>query len=291
MTRNNPRLSHRRATLAVTLAAIFLAAAPCSQAAVGASERIVRETLPNGLRMVLVENRSKPLIAACIFVNGGSRTETPALSGLSHYYEHLIFRGGSTRQAELEFRKEMQRLGQESGYTANDYTCYYATAPTPSFDEALWRLVDVTLNLKLNQEKVSKERQVVLEEYNQGQDRPDYQVYYQAARLMFRDHPYKRPTIGLKDVIEHASLATFRTFYAERYVPNQMILGLVGDFDADSMVAKVAKAFAPYKRGRESFEQGLVEKPQTQFRMGVERMKTSNTHTYLGFHAPPQSDP
>ena len=269
-------------------ASLTLTAAPPATAA---TEQIVRKTLPNGMRVLLVENHSKPLVAACVFVNGGSRTETPGLSGLSHYYEHLIFRGGSTRQAELEFRKQMQRIGQESGgYTTNDYTCYGFTAPTPNFDEALWRTVDAWMNLKLTQEKVAKERQVVMEEYNQGEDRPDYKVYYQIERLMFRDHPYKRDTIGLKDVIEHASLATFRTFYDERYVPNQMILTLAGDFDADSLCTKIARAFAPYKRGRDDFEQALTERPQAQFRMGVEHMKTPSTWTYLGFHVPPYAD-
>lgn len=255
-------------------------------------EVIHRETLANGLRVVLVENHSKPLVAVCIFVNGGSRTETPALSGLSHYYEHLIFRGGSLKQGELEFRKQMQRIGEESGgYTTNDYTCYGFTAPRENFDEALDRSVDAWMNLKLTQEKVNKEREVVMSEFKQGEDRPDYKVYYQIERLMYRDHPYKRDTIGLRDVIEHASLATFRTFYDERYVPNQMILTVVGDFDTAAMRGKLAKAFAPYKRGRDDFEQGLTEKPQTEFRMGVESMKTPSTWTYLGFHVPPNSDP
>ena len=257
-----------------------------------AAETIRRETLPNGLRLVLVENHSKPLVAACIFVNGGSRTETPALSGLSHYYEHLIFRGGSLKQGELEFRKQMQRIGEETGgYTTNDYTCFGFTAPKENFDEALDRSVDAWMNLKLTQEKVNKERQVVMSEYNQGEDRPDYKVYYQIERLMFRDHPYKRDTIGLKDVIEHATLATFKTFYDDRYVPNQMILAVVGDFDAAQVRGKLARAFGAYKRGRDNFEQGLTEKPQTEFRMGVESMKTPSTWTYVGFHVPPYSDP
>ena len=281
-------------TRPIIIAALCLALAPAAVAPrrAAASEIIRREALPNGLRVLLVENHSKPLVAACVVVNGGSRTETPALSGLSHYYEHLIFRGGSLKQGELEFRKQMQRIGEESGgYTTNDYTCYGFTAPKENFDEALDRSIDAWMNLKLTQEKVARERQVVMEEYNQGEDRPDYKVYYQIERLMFRDHPYKRDTIGLKDVIEHASLATFRTFYEERYVPNQMILALVGDFDAASVRSKVAKAFAGYKRGREDFEQGLTEMPQTEFRMGVETMKTPSTWTYLGFHVPPYSDP
>jgi zinc protease len=282
----------RTRSILAALLCISLAPALAAPSRAATSEIIRRETLPNGLRLILLENHSKPLVAACVVVNGGSRTETPTLSGLSHYYEHLIFRGGSLKQGELEFRKQMQRIGEESGgYTTNDYTCYGFTAPKENFDEALDRSVDAWMNLKLTQEKVTRERQVVMEEFNQGEDRPDYKVYYQIERLMFRDHPYKRDTIGLKDAIQNASLATFRTFYAERYVPNQMILAVVGDFDAASVRSKLAKAFARYKRGREDFEQGLTEKPQTEFRMGVESMKTPSTWTYLGFHVPPYSDP
>ena len=253
---------------------------------------VVKEILPNGLTLLLQEDHAKPLVGVCIFVNGGSRTETPTLSGLSHYYEHLIFRGGSFRQSELEFRKEMQRIGEESGgYTTNDYTCYGFTSPTSNLDEALWRSVDAWLGLKLTQAKVDRERQVVMEEYNQGEDRPDYKVYYQIERLMFREHPYKRDTIGLKDAIMNSSLATFRTFYAERYVPNQMILAVVGDFEPKVMRSKIEKAFAAAKRGKDDFELGVTEAPQTEFRMGAEKMKTPSAWTYLGFHVPPYGHP
>ena len=216
----------KAAVLALTLLVVAVQPASAASApkptppAPASAPSIYQETLPNGLRLVLVEDHSKPLAGLCIFVNGGSRTESPGLSGLSHYYEHLIFRGGSARQQELEFRREMQRLGEESGgYTTNDYTCYGFTSPTANLDEALWRSVDAWMALKLTEPKVAKERQVVMEEFNQGEDRPDYKVYFQIERLMFRDHPYKRDTIGLKDTIENSKLSTFRTFYEERYVP------------------------------------------------------------------------
>ncbi len=276
---------------AATTSAAPAASTPAAALAAPASS-IIKEILPNGLTLVLQEDHAKPLVGVCIVVNGGSRTETPTLSGLSHYYEHLIFRGGSFRQAELEFRKEMQRIGEESGgYTTNDYTCYGFTAPTANVDEALWRSVDAWLGLKLTQAKVDRERQVVMEEYNQGEDRPDYKVYYQIERLMFRDHPYKRDTIGLKDAIMNSSLATFRTFYAERYVPNQMILAVVGDFEPKAMRSKIEKAFASAKRGKDDFELGITESPQTEFRMGAETMKTPSAWTHLGFHVPPYGHP
>ena len=224
------------------------APAPAAQAA-----PVTKEVLSNGLTLLLQEDHSKPLVGVCVFVNGGSRTEDPKLSGLSHYYEHLIFRGGSARQAELEFRKEMQRIGEEGGgYTTNDYTCYGFTAPTPNFDEALWRSIDAWFGLKLTQAKVDRERQVVMEEYNQGEDRPDYKVYYQIERLMFRDHPYKRDTIGLKDAIMNSSLATFRGFYNDRYVPNQMVLAIVGDFDTKTMRSKIERGVGGNTRAARS---------------------------------------
>lgn len=273
--------------------AVFLAAATALAAgSTRAASPVHQEVLPNGLTVLFQEDHAKPLVGICIFVKGGSRTENPTLSGLSHYYEHLIFRGGSAKQGELQFRKEMQRIGEESGgYTTNDWTCYGFTAPKQNLDEALWRSVDAWMGLQLTQAKVDKERQVIMEEYNQGEDRPDYKVYYQIERLMFRDHPYKRDTIGLKEAILHSSLATFRTFYEERYVPNQMILAAVGDFDTKSLRDKLAKAYAPYKRGKDDFELGDVEKPQTEFRMGVETLKTPNTQTILGFHVPPHANP
>lgn len=293
----------RRSGPALLVAALFLAAphvhaAPKTRAKADAPAPaaqvapVTKEVLSNGLTLLLQEDHSKPLVGVCVFVNGGSRTEDPKLSGLSHYYEHLIFRGGSARQAELEFRKEMQRIGEESGgYTTNDYTCYGFTAPTPNFDEALWRSIDAWFGLKLTQAKVDRERQVVMEEYNQGEDRPDYKVYYQIERLMFRDHPYKRDTIGLKDAIMNSSLATFRGFYNDRYVPNQMVLAIVGDFDTKTMRSKIERGLGKYARGKESFELGITEAPQTEFRMGVETMKTPSTWTYLGFRTPPYGGP
>ncbi len=281
-------LFHRIALALAAAAAVLAVSAPTLQAAAP----VHQETLPNGLTILLQEDHAKPLVGVCIFVNGGSRTETPTLSGLSHYYEHLIFRGGSVKQGELEFRKEMQRIGDESGgYTTNDWTCYGFTAPTQNLDEALWRSVDAWMGLKLTQAKVSQERQVVMEEFNQGEDRPDYKVYYQIERLMFRDHPYKRDTIGLKEAILHSSLTTFKTFYDERYVPNQIILAAVGDFETKTLRDRLARAFAPYRRGKDDFELGDVEKHQAEFRMGVESMKTPSTWTILGFHVPPNAHP
>lgn len=260
----------------------------CLLASAATAAEVLVQTLPNGLSVVIEENHTRPLAAAALVVRGGSRTETPELSGLSHYYEHLIFRGGSEHQAELEFRRQMQQLGEESGgYTSDDYTNYGFTVPKQNFEEALDRSTDAWLTLVPTQAKVDQERQVVLEEYSQGQDRPDYQVYYQLIRSLYQVHPYHTSPIGRREVIEGASLETFRTFYEERYVPNHMILALVGDFDADSVLSRVRDRWSTARPGKPSFEQGLIEPEQTQFRFLEQALATSVTRAVLGFPIPP----
>lgn len=252
-----------------------------------ARAEIVRQVLPNGLTVILEADHSRPLVAGSLVVRGGSRTETPDLLGLSHYYEHLIFRGGSRDQAELEFRRAMQSLGQESGgYTSDDYTNFGFTAPTANFDEALRRSTDAWMNLVLTQEKVDKERQVVMEEYQQGRDRPDYRLYYSMLQTLFTRHPYRVSPIGRREVIEGASLETFRTFYQDRYVPNQMILALVGDLDVDATLVRVRELWGGYAAGHPSFEQGLIEPEQQEFRFHQETAATSETKVVLAFPIP-----
>src|SRR4030066_583012 len=120
--------------------------------------------LDNGLQVIMKEQHEKNLIAVNAYVKGGSRTETPDISGLSHYYEHLIFRGGTDKQAELETRKVFQALGTFYGFTSDDVTDYYIITTKENLDEALWRHVDAVLNVKVTQEKGDKRRRGVMEE-------------------------------------------------------------------------------------------------------------------------------
>lgn len=273
----------RGCALAVAVLLLGLVALPVS-----ARDGLLVQKLSNGLTVILEENHSQPLIAVSLCVNGGSRTETPEISGLSHYFEHLIYRGGSKEMAPLEFRRKMQELGEESGgYTSDDYTNYGFTVPTPNFAEAFRRATDDWLDLVVDEEKVAAERQVLLEEYNQDDDRPDDQVYRRLLKLIYHTHPYQVSPLGTREAIEKADLATFRTFYAQRYVPNQMVLSVVGDFDADSLAGLVARTWGARPAGPACFESGRTEPVQTEFRFTEKKMPTSNTKVLLAFPTPP----
>jgi zinc protease len=242
--------------------------------------------LDNGLQVIMKEQHQKNLIALNAYVKGGSRTETPDISGLSHYYEHLIFRGGTDRQEELETRKAFQSLGTFYGFTSDDVTDYYIVTTKENLEEGLWRHADVVMNTKITQKKVDQERQVVMEEYNMNWDRPDYRVYYLMLETAYKVHPYRVSPIGSKEVILNSNLDRFRTFYKERYVPNQMVLACVGDFDTQAMLKKIKNLWGKYPRGRDSFELGLVEPEQAQFREAALEMEAANSYMLWAFHIP-----
>src|SRR4030065_1282627 len=242
--------------------------------------------LDNGLQVIMKEQHEKNLIAVNAYVKGGSRTESPEISGLSHYYEHLIFRGGTDKQAELETRKVFQSLGTFYGFTSDDVTDYYIITAKENLEEALWRHADVVMNTKITQETVDTERQVVMEEYNMDWDRPEYRVYYLMLETAYKVHPYKISPIGLKEVILNSNLEKFKTFYQERYIPNQMVLACVGDFDTEEMLEKIKMLWGGYPKGKDSFELGLTEPEQTDFREASVSMKAANAYLLWAFHIP-----
>ena len=249
-------------------------------------------TLDNGLTLYTKEDHSRPLISLFSIVDGGSRTETPDIAGLSHFYEHLIARGGSKKQAETEYRRQMMLLGQSHIYTYDDGTAYGFTVPKENFDEALWRLADFMMDLIPDTAGIRKERTIVLEEYHMSYaDNPQGRVYEQLLRTAFTRHPYYPTTIGLPEVIESADLEKLRTFYEERYVPNQIVMAVVGDFQTEKMIASIRHEFGKYPPGRISFELGEMEPEQTAFRQVADSMDVSSSYIMFGYHIPPTASP
>jgi len=249
-------------------------------------------TLDNGLELYLVEDHSRPLVSLFSIVDGGSRTESDDIAGLSHFYEHLIARGGSTRQEETEYRREMMLLGQSHIYTYDDGTAYGFTVPKDNFDEALWRLADMMLELQPDTVDIAKERTIVMEEYYMSYgDNPSGKVYEQIAKAAFTEHSYYPTTIGLPEVIKTATLEKLVTFYQERYRPNQIVMAVVGDFDTDDMIAEIEREYGKYEPGPVSFELGRREPEQTDFRQTASHMETTGCYILFGYHIPPTISP
>lgn len=256
------------------------------------AEPLEKRVLSNGMTLITQEDHSRDIIAILTYVDGGNRTETPELAGLSHFFEHLIFRGGTDKQAELEMRKEFKALGTFYGYTFEDGTCYYIVVPSANLPDALDRYCDVMLNLKITEKKVETEKGIVLSEFSQSYfDIPSGMAYYNLYHTAFTKHPYGQTTIGDTAAVTASTLETYQKFYSERYTPDHFVTAAIGNFNTAELLEKIEKTFGTHPANNMRFELGKTEPPQTEFKQMNYTMPVSSVTFALGFHAIPYSAP
>lgn len=207
-----------------------------------------RFTLENGLRLLVHEDRSTPLVTMNILYDVGSRDEDPEMTGLAHLFEHLMF-GGSVNIPDYDL--PLQMVGAENNaFTNNDITNYYITVPAENIETAFWLESDRMLELSFSQKSLDTQKNVVSEEFKQ---RYLNQPYGDAILLIrphaYKVHPYRWSTIGL-DIshIEKAGLQTIRDFFFSHYAPNNAILCLSGNISSEKSLDLAKKWFGPIPR-------------------------------------------
>lgn len=212
-------------------------------------EPVDRYVLPNGLTVLLKPDRSSPVCSVQVWVKTGSMHEDRHLgSGISHFVEHMLFKGTEKRPG-----KEIARVVHDSGgyinaYTTFDRTVYYIDMPAENAEVAIDVLSDSVFGSVFPAEEVDKEREVINREIAMGEDDPDSKVMHSLFETAFNKHPYRYPIIGYKDVFSRISREDLVGYYEERYVPNNAVLVIAGDFDAARMRASVESYFGKYER-------------------------------------------
>ena len=202
-----------------------------------------KETLPNGLTIVTEEMPSVRSVAVGIWVKSGSRIEPAALNGISHFIEHMVFKGTERRRAE-EIAREIDALGGNlDAFTAKEIVCFN----TKVVDEHLARAFDVLADLVLapvfRDTDISKERSVILEEIKMDEDNPDYLVHELFTQNFWGGHALGRPILGTKGTLEGFDHPVVDDFFRRRYVPNQMLITAAGHLDHARFVELVAERF------------------------------------------------
>jgi zinc protease len=213
-----------------------------------------RFVLPNGLTVVVHEDRKAPVVAVSIWYRVGSKNEPEGKSGFAHLFEHLMYNG--TENYDGEWFEPMQRVGATSmnGSTWLDRTNYYQTVPTPAVDLALWMESDRMGHLlgAVTQEKLDNQRGVVQNEKRQGDNQPYGRVNYNLYEGLFPpSHPYRHSTIGSMEDLNAASLEDVHQWFRDYYGPNNAVLVLVGDIDAATARTKVERYFGDIPAGPE----------------------------------------
>jgi zinc protease len=213
-------------------------------------------TLPNGLTVILSEDHSTPIVHVELWYHVGSKNEKPGRTGFAHLFEHLMFKGSRNVDPEGHTSLISSIGGQANAYTEDDTTVFWQTVPSQYLPLTLWLEADRMATLRINEETLTNEREVVKEERrmrvdNQPFGRLNELIYDQA----FTTHPYKHPTIGSMRDLEAATVDDVRDFYNTYYVPENATLTIVGDFEpgqtkalVNEYLARVPKAQSPVPR-------------------------------------------
>ena len=195
---------------------------------------LVQYTLDNGLTLLVLPDRSLPIVSLQIHYKVGSRHELPGITGISHLFEHLMFRGTETLGPE-EFSRILQAKGGEiNAFTTKDHTSYFENLPSEHLELGLKLEADRLLHLKLDDDTFSPELQVVISERKlRSVDSPLGLVQEQLFATAFTQHPYQWPVIGWDQDLHHLSLADCLSYYRNHYHPGNMTVVIAGDAEPE----------------------------------------------------------
>lgn len=246
-----------------------------------------RTTLPGGLRVVTESLPSVRSATFGIWVQVGSRDETPTLNGATHYLEHLLFKGTKKRSA-LDISSAIDAVGGEmNAFTAKEYTCYYARVLDTDLPLAIDVVCDMLTGSLIEAEDVDAERGVILEEIAMTEDDPGDCVHDLFSQTMFGDTPLGRPVLGTVDTVNALDRARIARFYKKHYDPTHLVVAAAGNVDHDTVVAQVHRAFE--KAGALSRTDAVPVAPRegrrelrTAGRVDLLNRKTEQAHIVLG---------
>jgi zinc protease len=219
-------------------------------------------TLPNGLKVILHEDHSAPVVAVTALYHVGSKNEDTARTGFAHFFEHLLFEG-SENIKRGEFDKYITNAGGAlNANTSQDRTFYFELLPSNQVDLGLWLESERMMHAKIEQIGVNTQREVVKEEKRQRMDNRPYGSFLnEVLKRAFKVHPYQWSPIGSMDHLNAAKLDEFINFYKTFYVPNNCVLSIAGDFNKADLKNKIEAYFGPIKKGANVIPRPTIKEP------------------------------
>ena len=199
--------------------------------------------LANGFKALLVERKNLPVVATMLWYHVGSRDERSGETGLSHFFEHMMFKG-TDRYKKGEIDLVTSKLGgSNNAFTDCDVTAYHFALASDRWEQALEIEANRMRGCSLDPAEFEAEKSVVLEELAMGEDEPMRVVHHMAESLAYQVHPYHHPVIGWKEDLERLTLETMRSYYHRHYGPNRAFLVAVGDIDIGRTTKRIEELF------------------------------------------------
>ncbi|MBI2827811.1 MAG: insulinase family protein [Acidobacteria bacterium] len=256
------RLYLRVATCLATSVAAAVALAPVQAAVRPPKLQYEIATLPNGLRVILSEDHSTPIVHVSVWYHVGSKNERLGRTGFAHLFEHMMFKGSKNVEPESHTSLISSVGGRSNAYTTEDTTVFWQTLPAHYLPLALWLEADRMATLRVDDAAFRREREVVKEERRMRIENQPYgrlsEIIYDHA---FVAHPYKHPTIGSMADLEAASIADVRDFHGTYYVPENATVTVVGDFESAQALQLVTRYFGRVPKAARPVPRDIPKEP------------------------------
>lgn len=241
-----------------------------------------KTTLKSGLRVVTQKLEGTAAVTVLVLAGAGSRYEKQEQRGISHFLEHMFFKGADRFKNTKEVSEAIDSVGGEfNAFTGKEYAGYYVKVASEFADIACDVLGDMLLNSKFDSVEIDKERGVILEEYNMYQDTPMYQIGWDFERLVFGDQPLGWDQIGTKELITTVTHDDFVAYQKQLYTSDNIVVAVCGNISHDDAIELVEKYFTMDK-GEKAYEYLALKKVDGGV-VSVKEKKTEQAHVAIGF--------
>lgn len=241
-----------------------------------------KTTLTNGLKVITIPMEDNPAVTVLVMVETGSKYEKKETSGLSHFLEHMIFKGTPKRPKAIDISVELESIGaQYNAFTSQEYTGYYAKVSKEHVDTAIDVVSDIYLHPLLNEKEIEKEKGVIVEEIRMYQDLPNRHVQDLFMRLVYGDQPAGWNIAGNEATVKSFNRNDFVKYVDEHYVAESTTVVVSGSFDEKDIIKKLEKSFSDISK-KKNLPKVSVTESQTKPQISLKYKETDQAHIILG---------
>jgi zinc protease len=256
-------------------------------AATSQATQVQEFVLDNGLKVLLLEDHKSPVVTFQVWYRVGSRNEKDGKSGLSHFLEHMLFKGTHKLKPEEYSRIIAKNGGRSNAFTSSDVTVYFATMSRDKIGIEIELEADRMVNALLGESYFEPEKKVIQEERRlRTEDNPAATLGEVAGAVAYMVHPYRRPVIGWMDDIQNLTRQDLVDYYKLYYAPNNAFIVMTGDFSTQEMLPKIKAAFGNIPRGPEPPKVRAAEPPQQGERRVTLKKEAELPFVLMYYHTP-----
>lgn len=252
---------------------------------------LISHTLDNGLTVFLREDHAAPITSFWVWYRVGSRNEVPGKTGLSHWVEHMQFKGTPSLEKGAIFREVSRHGGTLNAMTSMDWTAYFETLPADKIDLSLRIEADRMRNSLFDPAETESERTVILNERQGAENRPTYHLAEELIGAAFRAHPYRHMVIGHEADLRSITRDDLYNHYQHYYTPQNAFISVAGDFAADEMLASIEEAFGAIPGGEPIVPHIAQDPPQRAERRVTVRRPSPASYMMMGYRMPAADHP